>query len=232
VTLVVVTGVGTGIGKTHVSAGLVAAWGREAAVLGYKPIESGVVGEEGDDEALLRSVSTFHVKRPCVQFRLRAPVSPHLAARAEGRAVPLAEIVAEVSRLRAEASVVLELPGGLFSPLSETASNADLTLALTPDVRLLVAPDRLGVLHEVRAVFEACRARGLRLDGVVLSAPAAPDLSTSTNEEELARTSGLSVLASFPRASREALVASGAFDALVRYCRSRALAATPWTAPE
>ena len=218
-TLVVVTGVGTEIGKTHVAAGLVAAWGREAAVLGYKPIESGVVGDAGSDEALLRSVSTFHVKHPPVQFRLRAAVSPHLAARAEARAVPFAEIVADVSRLRADTAVVVELPGGLFSPLTDTTCNADLALALAPDVILLIAPDRLGVLHEVRAGYEACRARGLPLDGVVLSAPATPDLSTSTNAEELARTSGLPVLASFPRASRESLVASGAFDDLVRACR-------------
>ncbi len=40
--LLVVTGTGTGIGKTVIAAGLVATWGRRGfRVAGVKPIESG-----------------------------------------------------------------------------------------------------------------------------------------------------------------------------------------------
>jgi len=223
----VVTGVGTDVGKTHVAAALALAWARVEPVLAYKPIESGVTEGVGPDEALLGRCSTFHVKHPLPQVRLPAPVSPHLAAREAGTAIDLPAVVRAVDALRGEASVVLELPGGLFSPLTDCETNADLAALLRPDVLLLVAPSRLGVLHDVRAVAEACRARRLALDGVVLSAPARPDASSSTNAAELARTSGLPVLAELPRASVEALVASGTLGGLVRYCRGLALEPAP-----
>jgi len=225
-TLVVVTGVGTEIGKTHTTAALTVAWGREALVLAYKPIESGVAGLVGADEELLAPLSTFHVKRPLLHQRLRAPVSPHLAARLEGRPLDLQAVVDETAALRRETDVLVELPGGLFSPLSDRESNADLALRLAPDVVLLLAPNRLGVLHDVRAVFEAARGRGLRLDGVVLNATVSPDLASETNPAELAVTSGLPLLADLPRGSIAELAASDPVARLVRYCRSRAREAT------
>ena len=218
-TLVVVTGVGTEVGKTHVAASLLRAWGKDGPVIGYKPVESGVSGGLGPDAALLEESSTFHVKRPPYRVTLRAPVSPHLAARMAGRAVDLEAIALEASRLREAAPVVVELPGGLFSPLTDALVNADLVERLRPDRVLLVAPNRLGVLHDVRAVFEAARARGLRLDGVVLSAVLTPDASAPTNAAELILTSGLPLLAVLPRGTIAELAASAPVRALLRLCR-------------
>ncbi|MEO6420572.1 MAG: AAA family ATPase, partial [Polyangiaceae bacterium] len=59
--VVLVTGTGTGIGKTHVACQLVALAGGRGTACGFKPIETGVTGE-GADVAALRAVSTFHVK--------------------------------------------------------------------------------------------------------------------------------------------------------------------------
>ena len=176
------------------------------------------MGSVGPDEARLGALSTFHVKRPLLQVRLRAPVSPHLAAREEGRTIVLDDVVREVAELRSQVAVILELPGGLFSPLSRTETNADLASLLHPDILLLVAPNRIGVLHDVRAVLEACGPRGLRLAGVVLSATASDDASSLSNAAELTATTGLPVLASLTRAPIEELVASGALDALARCC--------------
>lgn len=217
-TLVVVTGVGTGVGKTHVATALVRAWGRLEPVLGYKPVESGVLDGCGSDEAALTEASTFHVKQSLVCFRLRAPVSPHLAARADGITIKLDRIVDGVAELRGRAGIVVELAGGLFSPLSDTETNADLIQALRPDVTLLVAMNRLGVLHDVRAVYEACRSRQLPLDGIVLSAAPVEDASATTNAAELALTVPLDVLACLPRASVDELVRSGALVGVVRRC--------------
>jgi dethiobiotin synthetase len=218
-TLIVITGVGTDIGKTHVTAALSLAWGRETPVLAYKPIESGVVAQAGPDEALLASVSTFHVKHPLLQFRLRAPVSPHLAAREEGVTLDLQAVAEEVSRVRRVTDMLVELPGGLFSPLSDTEVGADLVQRLGPDVVLLVAPNRLGVLHDVRAVAEAGRGRRLALDGVVLNAPSVEDASSASNPAELALTSGLPVLAKLQRGALEELAASRSLLELLHYCR-------------
>lgn len=205
--LVVITGTGTGIGKTMTSTALVSAWAdRGIAVAGIKPIESGIDATGGDVLALER-VSTFHVTRFSPPYLLVAPVSPHLAARREGRVIDVSVILDWVGSIREQAeATVLELAGGLYSPISENRTNADVLRALSPSKTLLVAPDRLGVLHDVIATTRAAAADGLHFDGLILSAPEAADSSTGTNAEELRLVHpDLPVLAELPRASMNEL---------------------------
>jgi dethiobiotin synthetase len=225
--LLVVTGTGTGIGKTHVTGALLLAWVRALAdagvsnpkVAGLKPVESGVsaTGELGDG-ATLERLSTFHVKRFPAPYLLARAVSPHLAAREAGRTVELAVIrdhVTEVQNAGVD-GVLVELAGGLFSPLAPGLSNADVALDLGADLVLLVAPDRLGVLHEVAATTRAARAMGLVLTGVILVAPEAPDSATGSNAAELAVVTDVPVLAVVPRGEMSALAARPDLAAIVR----------------
>ncbi len=208
--LLLVTGTGTEIGKTVVSTGLVAAWARRGiAVAGLKPIESGqVAGQLGGDVLALGQVSTFHVTRFTPPYLLADAVSPHLAARREGRTIDPSAVVEWLRPIRETAdAIVLELPGGLFSPLTEELTNADLALALTPTKVVLVAPDRLGVLHDVIATTRAARMSGIEIDGLILSSPATSDTSTGTNADELGRVlRAPPVLGVLPRAQAPALV--------------------------
>ena len=176
--LIVVTGTGTGIGKTHLACALLRAWGRRSKVCGVKPVESGVAGILGDDAIRLAAASTFHVTHP-PPYTFPDPISPHLAARrvgAEVRPDVIARYVAEV-REAAEGTLV-ELAGGLFSPVTDRALNADIARMLQPTATLLVAPDRLGVLHDLGATTRAAEREGVRLAGVALVAPELPDAST------------------------------------------------------
>ena len=209
--LVVVTGTGTGIGKTVVSTGLVAAWGlRGLSVAGLKPIESGVDPDTAaaGDVGELGRVSTFHVTRFTPPYLLVDPVSPHLAARREGRVIDLRVILDWVAPIRAAAdAIVLELPGGLFSPLTDTLTNADLLTALLPSKVVLVAPDRLGVIHDVVATTRAARAEGIAIDGLILSSVTEQDGSVGTNAAELARVlPTVPVLGVLPRAPATTLL--------------------------
>lgn len=216
--VVVVTGTGTEIGKTHLAAALVLAWGRSARVAGLKPVESGVTAELGDDAATLGRLSTFHVKqRP--PYMLRRAISPHLAARLEGRTVELAPILAYVEAARPGAEgLVVELAGGLFSPLAPGLANVDVVAALRPDVHLLVAPDRLGVLHDVSAAVRAARATSPAAvpTAIVLVTPPTPDASTGTNAAELAVVTDIPVAAVLPRASVQDLASRPEIAACLR----------------
>ena len=213
--LVVVSGTGTEIGKTHVSAALLVAWRRitpDARILGLKPVESGVdVGAQGADVQTLEQASTFHVKRFPSPYLLARAVSPHLAARAEGRTVELPPIVEQVRAARAEVDLLLvELAGGLFSPLSASLLNLDAAAALAPDHHLLVAPDRLGVLHDVGATIRAARAASPTSvpTAIVLVAPELSDRSTGTNAAELAVVTDVPVVAVGPRGPIEECAAA------------------------
>ena len=202
--LVVVGGTGTEIGKTFVARAIchaLRAASPDAQIAAVKPVESGrTEADPASDVAQLEHLSTFHVKRFPPPYLLARPVSPHLAARAMDRAIDLPTILDWLAPIRTEADlVILELAGGLFSPLAPRLTNADLVAALRPDALLLVAPDRLGVLHDVGAATRAAQAEGLRIRGIVLSATATPDASTGTNAAELCMVTRVPVLATLPR---------------------------------
>jgi dethiobiotin synthetase len=199
--LVVVSGTGTGIGKTHLSEAILLALGRRGArCAGVKPVETGFDDSDRSDASRLARASSFHVKHSGARFE--DPVSPHIAARDAGRPISLATLSAEVSALRPMVDVLLaELAGGLFSPLSDVETNASFTALLRPDFHILVAPDRLGVLHDLIAATQAARAMRLPINGIALVAPPIPDPSTGRNAPELPRLLAIPYLASVPRAS-------------------------------
>ena len=208
--LLVVSGTGTGIGKTHATAALLAAWSRvlvqqgvaEPRLAGLKPVESGAILGAPSDALTLEQASTFHVKQFPPPYMLARPVSPHLAAADEGRTLELSVIVRYVESVRELThGVAVELPGGLFTPLAPGLSNADVALALEAHAVLLIAPDRLGVLHDVAAATRAAAALGLAIAGVVMIAPELADASTGTNAAELSLVTRVPVVAVLPRAA-------------------------------
>jgi dethiobiotin synthetase len=199
--LIIVTGTGTGIGKTHLAEALLLVWQhRLPRVVGLKPVESGVSDGVLTDAARLERASTFHVKHTA--FAFPEPVSPHLAARLHGVVLSAQDLAHPIARAREEADgVIVELPGGLFSPLAPGLLNADFAQGLGPDAVLLVAPDRLGVLHDVTAAVRATHSQSLRISGIVLVAPEHADASTGRNAPELAALVAPPVLATVPRGS-------------------------------
>lgn len=198
--LIVVVGTGTDVGKTFVACSLARALRSLGASVGaWKPVASGCVGP-GEDAIALATALGAPVLPPLHTFA--APISAHLAARFAGARIDLDAIRERAAALTSAHDVfILETAGGLFSPLREDATNLDLVRALAPARVLLVAPDRIGVLHDVAATSIAARSCGLGFDAVALSAPATPDASTGTNAAELAATLGVTIATTFPRAA-------------------------------
>src|SRR5688572_28651128 len=179
--IVYVVGTGTDVGKTHVAAALA----RASKLPAWKPVVSGG----------LEDVERLGAEPPL--FALAEPISPHLAARREGVKLSAQAIVAATK----EESMIVESAGGLYSPLSDDETNADVA-ALYGERALvvLVAPDRLGVLHDVGACVRAAEADGIAFAAVVLSAPAKADASTGTNAAEIERLGLAEAVVTFPRA--------------------------------
>jgi dethiobiotin synthetase len=216
--IVLVTGTGTGIGKTHFAEALLLALGKLGLkAVGIKPVETGLSEGGVSDAERLSAASSFHVKH--VGLRFGEPVSPHLAAREAGVPVVLNEIAAEVHRAVAPADVaVVELAGGLFTPLTDRETNADLAARLKPDLALLVAPDRLGVLHDTIAATRAAAAMGVVIDGVVLVAQEGPDASSGRNASEIGRVHSTPCLGVLPRATAAALAGETPVATIASLC--------------
>lgn len=188
---IVLLGTGTGVGKTYVGAALTAALnelGTPARAL--KPIESGVrPGAPSDAEALSHAAPSLpNLARHC--YALPEPLSPHLAARRAGLTIDLDRVctwvTGQISHYTTLQYVLVETAGGVFSPVHDTATNYELAEHLGEAIWVLVAPDRLGVLHDVTACLAAMERRGRRPDAVILSG-SQPDSSTGTNAAELTR---------------------------------------------
>jgi dethiobiotin synthetase len=214
--LVVVTGTGTGIGKTHVSEALLRALSDSLPrVIGLKPVESGVGQGERSDRARLDSASSFHVQQSGYSFA--PPVSPHLAARESGETIEAGVLLSMVAGVREQTDLTLvELPGGLFTPLSPSLLNVDVVRGLRADFVLLVAPDRLGVLHDVLAAATAAASSGVAFSAIALVAPEVADSATCRNMLELQLFLPKPRLYELPRASVNHLLTHPALVALAR----------------
>jgi dethiobiotin synthetase len=180
---VVMLGTGTDVGKTYVTERLAAGMRARASVLALKPIESGVVaGSPGDAQRIAQAAG--HAA-PLSTWRFARPVSPHLAARDQGHSIDIGSVVQwiEATERAAGARITLiETAGGACSPLAPSVTNIELAQALEPALWVLVAPDSLGVLHDMTATL---RALPRPPDAVVLTAARPRDASSGTNAQEL-----------------------------------------------
>ncbi|MFF5899797.1 dethiobiotin synthase [Streptomyces argenteolus] len=198
-TILVVTGTGTEIGKTIVTAAVAAsARGRGVAVL--KPAQTGLAPGEAGDAAEVARLAGTHVT--AVELaRYPEPLAPETAARRAGLApVRPYEIADAAQKLATEHDLVLvEGAGGLLVRFDEQgATLADAARLMSAPV-LVVAPAGLGTLNSTALTTEALRARGLVCPGVVVgSMPAEPDLASRCNVEDLPVAAGVPLLGVVP----------------------------------
>ena len=178
-----ITGTDTGVGKT-VFAALTTVYLRQNGfrVAALKPLCSGGRDDARTLHAAAGKVLSLDEVNP---WYFRAPLAPVLAARKEKKRVRLREVVAHIRRIAKRFEVVVvEGAGGLLSPMGEDFDSRDLIKALnaTP---IIVCPNKLGAVNQVRLVLEAlppairCEAR------VVLVNPKKPDAASRTNLELL-----------------------------------------------
>lgn len=173
-----ITGAGTDVGKTWVTAALIRALIAEGRpVQAFKPVVSGFdpAAPQGSDPAMLLEAlgepltpSSLDRMSP---LRFYAPLSPPLAARREG-AVLTAQTVIDLCRGRmAEAGddlLLIEGAGGTMSPLDDDQTMLDLAIALgAPTV--LVAGSYLGTISHTLTALAALRAAGVIVSAIVIS---------------------------------------------------------------
>ena len=243
-----VTGTGTDVGKTSVSAALAAALLELGLRVGVcKPVASGcpkhaergsparlvdddylspdgrivaaAAGLDVADEALFRHVSPL---------RYGAPVSPHVAARVEARPPDWSRVAAALAYWQGHCDfLLLEGAGGWLVPLDDTLFTvADLAACVRLPVLVVTTP-ALGTLSATALTVEAIRQRGLNCAGLVLNRlPARRDLAAQSSVEELPRLCAVGLraivpeLAAPPDADRP--VPAAAVDALLPLARELA----------
>ena len=156
-----VTGTDTDVGKTVLSAVLVA--GLQAAY--WKPIQTGCLGGQAptDRDTVLGWAGLDPANAPPEAYVFDPPVSPHLAARAAGTTIDLSSI----RRPETPGVLVIEGAGGAMVPINETQLMLDLMEHLKAPV-VVAARTTLGTINHTLLTVDAIRRRGLTLAGVVM----------------------------------------------------------------
>jgi len=157
---VIVTGIGTDVGKTVVSAILCEALYAEY----WKPIQAGDL-DHSDTDRLGDLVSHAGFKSHPEAFRLSAAMSPHAAADREGLTITPSDI----SRPDTNGEpLVTELAGGLMVPISREYLMVDLIRQLDDPI-VLVANYYLGSINHTLLSIDFIKKHGLNFGGIIFN---------------------------------------------------------------
>lgn len=192
-TTVFVTATGTEVGKTVVVRGLIKALRAQGrAVEALKPVVSGYDPHEaaGSDPGLLLAALGEPVTPEGIArispFRFTEPVSPHLAARREGKKIDFNAVV-ELCRWRMQScpgALVIKGVGGVMAPLEDRRTVLDWMVALNQPI-ILVAGSYLGTLSHTFSAVDVLERRSLPIAALVVNETAGSPVSFSDTVDSI-----------------------------------------------
>ncbi|MGW2489935.1 dethiobiotin synthase [Streptomyces sp. NPDC001606] len=198
--VLVITGTGTEIGKTVTTAAVAAAAlaaGRSVAVL--KAAQTGVRPDErGDADEVARLAGPVTATELA---RYPEPLAPGTAARRAGMAPVHPHQVAEAAaKLATEHDLVLvEGAGGLLVRFDAAGGTLADAAGLLGAPVLVVTPAGLGTLNNTELTARELRRRGVELAGVVIGSwPDSPGLAERCNVTDLPEVAGAPLLGAIP----------------------------------
>ena len=204
--ILVVTGTGTGIGKTVVTAAVAAlAHARGATVAVVKPAQTGVYPGPGSDVPDAETIERLSGVTDTHELaRFPDPLSPEAAARVSGRPpLDLAYAAEYIGKLADSRDLVLvEGAGGLLVRYNAAgATLADLAAMCGAPV-LVVTAAGLGTLNHTTLTCEALAARRLERAGVAIGSwPREPGLAERQNLSDLETLIGGPLAGALPEGS-------------------------------
>jgi dethiobiotin synthetase len=155
-----VTGTDTNVGKTVLSALLVAA----LDAVYWKPVQTGAC-EGTDRESVRKWAEASEDRLPPERFRFESPVSPHLASRQAGIQIALDHF--ELPKAPAGRTWIVEGAGGVMVPLNERDLMRDLMRQIGFPL-IIAARTALGTINHTLLTLAALRDANLPICGVVL----------------------------------------------------------------
>jgi dethiobiotin synthetase len=197
-----VTGTDTGVGKTILSAALIAAM-RAAGepVRAYKPVLTGLDEEPPGawprDHELLAQMAGM-TPEEVAPLRYGPAVSPHLAAAMANERIDPSTLIEPARALAKTGPVIVEGVGGLLVPFNETFTVRDLATTLALPL-LIAARPGLGTINHTLLTLQAAQAADLDVRAVVLTPwPRQPSSMEQSNRETIARLTEIEVLGLAP----------------------------------
>ena len=197
-----ITGIGTGIGKTIVSAVLTEKLKSDY----WKPIQSGDL----DDSDTLKvkglisnPTSVFHTEA----YRLTQPYSPHKSAAIDGITIDLNKIIAPETNN----TLLIEGAGGLMVPLNDEYLMIDLIKQLDVEV-VLVSQNYLGSINHTLLSVAILKQYDIKIAGIIFNGK-----TDENSESYILNYTGLKLLGHLPEfemVDKDAIIKAGDFITL------------------
>jgi dethiobiotin synthetase len=154
-----ISGIGTGIGKTFVSAVLA-----EALQADYwKPIQCGMDGGT-DSEKVASLISNPNTKIHEESYVFKMPASPHIAANAENVKIMMESVVLPETTN----NILIEGAGGLMVPVDEGSYVVDLAAQFETEI-ILVCSSYLGCINHSLLSIDYLLKNDFQVKGLVLN---------------------------------------------------------------
>jgi len=156
-----VTGIGTGIGKTLISAILT----EKLQADYWKPIQAGDL-DQSDSITVKRLISntktTFYPER----YALSYPASPHYAAQIDNIKIQLGEIHLP----KTNNTLIIEGAGGLMVPINENELILDVIKHLQAEV-ILISQHYLGSINHTLLTANVLKQHHVKIKGIIFNGP-------------------------------------------------------------
>lgn len=178
-----ITGIGTDVGKTIVSAILV----EKLKADYWKPIQSGDLNNSDTKKVkalVSNGISVFHQE----SYQLSQPFSPHKSAAIDGIEIDIKSISIPYTANK----LIIEGAGGLMVPLNNKHYIVDLITFLEAEV-ILVVKNYLGSINHTLLSLELLKSRDIPVKGIIFNGE-----SDSYSEQAILNHSRLSIIGHIP----------------------------------
>jgi len=194
-----ITGIGTGIGKTIVSAALV----EKLKADYWKPVQSGDL-ETSDTLTVKKLISNKKTAFYPETYRLSQPFSPHKSAAIDGVMIDSAKFILP----KTKNTLIIEGAGGLMVPLNNNFLIIDLIKQLGAEV-ILVSRNYLGSINHTLLSIYALQNQNIPIKGIIFNG-----LKDIYSKEFIINHTGIEILGHLPEydtIDKKAIIDAGDF---------------------
>lgn len=216
-----ITGTGTDVGKTYISALIIKKMREMGFNCGYyKPVLSGITELNGhlvdsDANYVTQFADIPTTADECVSYWWREAVSPHLAAKRNNQEINIDKIKYDFAQINKKFDYLLiEGAGGITCPLKTNKEEKYLLKDLIWELGLsiiIVADAGLGTINSTLLTVDYAKANGIEIEGIILNNYESENYLHWDNLEQIETLTGINVIATVSTNSNDIILLEGLF---------------------